>query len=94
MKSVEGRQMFYVYILRSLKDHNHYAGYSSDLKHRLEEHNLGKVEATKRRTPLELIYYEAYKCRSDATTREKYFKTQWGRSYLKKVLKHFYEGGG
>jgi predicted GIY-YIG superfamily endonuclease len=39
--------------------------------------------------PFELIYYEAYLHQQDATTREKFFKTQWGRNYLKRVLKNY-----
>ncbi|MDP3685036.1 MAG: GIY-YIG nuclease family protein, partial [Ignavibacteria bacterium] len=54
--------MYYVYVLKSLKDGNFYKGYTKDLKKRFEDHNKGKVESTKLRTPFELIYYEA--CRN------------------------------
>ena len=81
--------MYYVYILKSIKDRKLYSGYTADLKTRLSEHNKGRVEATKHRIPFELIYYEAYLHQQDATTREKFFKTQWGRNYLKKVLKNY-----
>ncbi len=83
-------RMYYVYILQSLKDNKLYSGYSSNLKQRFSDHNNGKVEVTKYRRPFELIYYEAYKHQEDATSREKFFKTQWGRNYLKKVLKNFW----
>ncbi len=83
--------MFYVYVLRSTKDKKLYSGYSSDLKKRFSDHNQGKVTITKYRRPFELIYYEAYKYQQDATTREKYFKTQWGRNYLRKVLKNYWK---
>lgn len=83
--------MYYAYVLRSQKDGKLYSGYSSDLKKRLEYHNNGKVEATKYRKPFKLIYYEAYLHQQDATAREKFFKTQWGRNYLKKVLKNYWE---
>lgn len=62
--------MFYVYILRSLKDRNLYTGSTNDLKRRLAEHNGGKVFSTKERVPFELIYYEAYKSEKDARHRE------------------------
>lgn len=83
--------MYYVYILRSLKDGKSYCGYSSDLKQRYQDHNDGNVNITKHRRPLRLIYYEGYLNQHDATCREKYFKTQWGRNYLKKVLKNYYK---
>ncbi|OQB05296.1 MAG: GIY-YIG nuclease superfamily protein [bacterium ADurb.Bin212] len=62
--------MYYLYILKSLKDHDLYIGYTSDLKRRFQEHNEGKNKSTKYRTPFELIYYEAYKDKSDAKKRE------------------------
>jgi len=81
--------MYYVYILRSLKDEKLYSGYTADLKTRFSEHNKGKVESTKNRIPFQLIYYEAYLHQQDATAREKFFKTQWGRNYLKRTLKNY-----
>ena len=68
--------MFYVYVLRSLKDKKLYSGYSSNLKQRFYSHNKGEIKITKQRRPFELIYYEAYKNQQDATAREKFFKTQ------------------
>lgn len=62
--------MYYVYILRSLKDNNLYIGSTKDLKRRLEEHNAGKSFSTKSRRPFVLIYYEAYRAEKDARKRE------------------------
>jgi putative endonuclease len=81
--------MYYVYILKSLTDKRFYAGYTADLRKRLNLHNGGKVVATRNRRPFKIIYYEAYLNQQDATSREKFFKTQWGRNYLKRVLKYF-----
>ncbi|MBI2593340.1 GIY-YIG nuclease family protein [Candidatus Daviesbacteria bacterium] len=83
--------MFYIYVLRSVKDGKLYSGYTSDLKQRLEYHNSGKVEATKRRVPLKLVYFEGYLHQQDATAREKFFKAQWGRNYLRRVLKNYWK---
>ncbi|MDO8600919.1 MAG: GIY-YIG nuclease family protein [bacterium] len=66
--------MFYFYVLQSLKDKNLYFGYSDDLRRRLKEHNDGRVSATKNRRPLECIYYEAYKAKKDARERERQIK--------------------
>ena len=81
--------MFYVYILESLKDGNHYAGCTNDLKRRIKEHNNKLSQSTKGRAPFKLIYYEAYFNRKDAEEREKFFKTGWGKQYIKKSLKHY-----
>ncbi len=83
--------MYYVYVLRSVRDKKLYSGYTADLKQRFNYHNQGKVDATKNRKPYTLIYYEAYLHQQDATTREKFFKTQWGRNYIKRVLKNYWQ---
>ena len=78
--------MYYVYILRSEKDNNFYVGYSSDLKNRFLQHEKGLVASTKNRRPLKLVYYEACINQQDATHREKYLKTSWGKRYIKTRL--------
>jgi len=83
--------VYYTYILRSLIDNKLYSGYTDNLKRRFQDHNSGKVESTKHRKPFILIYYEAYLHQQDATSREKFFKTQWGRNYLKRVLKNYWK---
>lgn len=50
--------MYFVYVLGSLKDGQLYVGYSDNLKRRQEDHNIGKVKATKNRGPFKLIYFE------------------------------------
>jgi len=75
--------MFYTYVLKSEKDNNLYVGYSSDLKERIKQHNKGLVEATRDRLPLKLVYYEACLSKKLALKREKYFKTGFGRKFLK-----------
>ena len=62
--------MFYVYILKSLKDDKLYIGSTNDLKRRLSEHNNGLNRSTKARRPFELRYYEASKSERNAKTRE------------------------
>ncbi|WP_445263767.1 GIY-YIG nuclease family protein [Rhodohalobacter sp. 8-1] len=44
--------MYYVYILRSVNEDWQYFGYTSELKHRLNDHNQGKVKSTKEHHPL------------------------------------------
>jgi putative endonuclease len=75
--------MYYTYILKSKKDGKLYVGYTNDLKRRFKRHNDGKVEATKNRLPFILVYYEACINEDKAIKREKYFKTGFGRRFLK-----------
>ena len=84
--------MYYTYILQSKKDKQFYTGYTNDLKTRLKLHNAGKVESTKNRLPVELVYYEACLHQQDATHREKYLKTAWGKRYIKVRLKNYLTG--
>ena len=76
-------KFYYTYVLLSLKDNEIYIGYTDDLNHRLKEHNLGNVLATKSRLPLKLIYFEACLNREKAIKREKALKTGFGRKYIK-----------
>jgi putative endonuclease len=84
--------MYYTYVLYSKKDEKFYTGFTQDLKLRFDQHNKGRVESTKNRRPLELIYYEACLNRDDATHREKYLKSYHGKTYIKKRLKSYLTG--
>ena len=84
------RYMFYyVYVLRSGKDSQFYTGYTEDLRGRFEAHTRGKVESTKDRQPLTLIYSEACLEKKDAMKREKYLKTHHGKMFLRNRLKSY-----
>ena len=82
-------QFYYVYILKSLKDNKFYTGYTKNLKLRFEQHNKGLVTSTKNRRPLELIYFEGCINQQDATHREKYLKTFYGKMFIKNRLKNY-----
>lgn len=83
--------MFYVYVLHSSKDGKLYIGSTPNLKKRLTKHKTGFVRATKKRRPLELIYYEAYFLKKDAARREKYLKSGGGRKELTKQLEGIFD---
>lgn len=72
--------MYYTYLIRNKKTRETYVGYTDDLKRRFSEHRDKNPE---------LIYYEAYKAKEDARTRERMFK-QRGQSirWLKSRLKY------
>ncbi len=77
--------MYYVYILQSKVDKNWlYVGYSDDLKSRFQRYNQGKVKSTKSKRPLVLVYYEAYRHKTDAAKREYEIKHN---SQQKEILK-------
>jgi putative endonuclease len=75
--------MFQVYILQSLKDGRTYTGYATDANVRLVDHNFGRVDATKNRRPLEIIFTEDVNSLKDAKKRELYWKSGAGRRKLK-----------
>jgi len=84
--------MFYAYVIKSKKDNSIYIGYTEDLKKRLKEHNSKQNKSTKNKAPFELIYYEAYKSKSDAKFREDNLKG-FAQAYtqLKKRIKNSLE---
>ncbi|PIP51002.1 excinuclease ABC subunit C [Candidatus Berkelbacteria bacterium CG23_combo_of_CG06-09_8_20_14_all_41_73] len=86
------KQFYYTYILHSLRDNKNYAGYTKNLKLRFEQHQNGEVDSTKDRRPLELIYFEGCLNEYDAKKRERYFKTHYGKMFLKKRLKSYFTG--
>ncbi len=66
--------MYYVYILQSKVNGQFYIGSTPNLKKRLSEHNMGKVQSTAPYIPYELIYLEGYRDKRDAIKREKMLK--------------------
>jgi putative endonuclease len=78
--------MYYVYILRSLKDLKYYIGSTSDIQSRLRFHNSGKQRSSKRRIPFELVYSEEYKTRHEAELREKQIKSYKGGNAFKELI--------
>ena len=76
--------LYFVYILKSLKDEKKYIGSTSNLERRLNEHNSGGCSSTKHRKPFTLIYCEKFNDKKLALKRENFFKTGKGRDTLKK----------
>jgi putative endonuclease len=80
---------YYVYILLSSKDNQLCTGYTHDLKNRVEEHNKGMAESTKKRRPLQLVYFEGCISQKDDLRREKYLKSGSGEIYIRNRIKYF-----
>ena len=79
--------MYFVYVLRSVKDGRRYIGYTNNIEIRIKVHNEGKVVSTKNRMPLELIYYEEFEIKKEAMQREKFLKSGKGREFLNSINK-------
>lgn len=62
--------MYFVYVLKSLKDGTTYIGSTENVDARLKQHNQGKTKSVKHKLPIELIYYEAYLTKTLAGKRE------------------------
>jgi len=89
MNPVRNFMFYYVYVLQSKKDKKWYTGFANNLRKRFKEHNSNIVSWTKSRGPFDLIYYEASRNKQDARLREKYFKSEMGKRYLRNRLKRF-----
>jgi putative endonuclease len=70
--------MYYVYVLKN--NNEFYIGYTEDLIRRLKQHNSGRGN--------NLVYYEAYVSKKQATQREnklKYYGSAW-RALKQRIL--------
>ena len=76
--------MFYVYVLRSLKNGRLYIGSTGDLERRLREHNMDQSKYTRFTRPLVLIHNETFGTLSQARKRERMLKGGQGREWIKK----------
>ncbi|MBS4769568.1 GIY-YIG nuclease family protein [Carnobacteriaceae bacterium zg-ZUI240] len=65
----------YFYVLRCA-DNTYYAGYTTDVMRREQEHNSKSKGAkyTRFRQPVKMIYYEVFETRAQATQAEAKFK--------------------
>ncbi len=78
--------MYYVYVLKSLKDGNLYTGVTADLRRRLREHNAGKTKSLRARRPLRLVFSDAYPSKGAALARERFFKTPAGGVWKQELV--------
>ena len=71
--------MYYVYLIVEKTTKDRYIGFTADLRSRLKSHNSGSGGKFTAGGIWELVYYEAYLNKKDATNRE-YRLKQDGRS--------------
>ena len=86
---VASQALYFVYILRSLKDNNYYTGSTSNLVQRIKAHNSGKVASTQKRKPFELVYFEEHQNLIDVRQREKFLKTYQGGKSKYRLVENF-----
>jgi len=82
--------VFYVYILKGIKNERYYIGYTANLRQRLSQHNAGINRSTKSGRPWQIIYTETMVTKSDAYKREKQIKSYKAGRAFKQLL----DGGG
>ena len=81
----------YVYILKC-RDGTYYHGYTRDLKKRLLQHRSGESHPTRRKLPLELVYFETLPSKTEAMRRERQLKNGRTRKETKeKLIREFQE---
>jgi putative endonuclease len=78
--------MFYVYILKSVKNGSYYVGTTRNISNRLKEHNSGETKSTRYLAPYEVIYSEPYGSLCDARRRERYIKSRKSKKYIEKLI--------
>ncbi len=74
--------LFYIYIIRSLRTKRFYVGSTQNLENRLHQHNLGKSSSTRAGAPWELVHTEMFPTRSEATHQEHRIKARGISRYL------------
>jgi predicted GIY-YIG superfamily endonuclease len=79
--------MWYVYLLQSETfEGQRYVGVTSDLRHRLFDHNSGKSPHTSKYLPWKLVTYVAFSDKKKAEIFERYLKSGSGHAFAKKRL--------
>jgi putative endonuclease len=78
--------MFYVYVLKSRKDQKYYIGQTANISARLLCHNRGDVKSTRKRRPMDIVFYENYETRAGAMKRESQIKRMKCGTEFRKIL--------
>jgi len=77
---------YFLYILKSLEHEKTYVGITNDLERRLNEHNNGKSNYTRKFKPWKIFYKEELNDRKTAREKEKYYKSSAGIRKIKLLL--------
>ncbi|MCH7732705.1 MAG: GIY-YIG nuclease family protein [Candidatus Marinimicrobia bacterium] len=74
---------WFVYVITS-EEGLTYTGITHNIEKRLAEHNEGRSNYTKRGTNWRIVYREEFETRTEARKREKYFKNNAGKEWLRR----------
>jgi len=75
-----------VYILFSEKLNKYYIGQTENIEVRLNNHNEGLSDFTRRGIPWRLVYVENYSTRAEAQARELQIKNKKSRKYIEFLI--------
>ena len=81
--------IYYLYILKSLKDSKLYVGTTKNVEERLKQHNEGITPSTRYRKPFILLYTESYNTKQEALKRERYLKSLKGSKEKEHILERY-----
>jgi len=76
--------MYFVYVLKSLKDGNFYIGRTKNFERRFKEHNSGKVQSTKSRIPFILLEKIEVSSEEESIKLELNYKEGYKREEIKR----------
>jgi putative endonuclease len=77
----------YLYILQSLRNGSYYVGCSADPGKRLEQHNKGRVVATKYKRPWEIRFTQQLESSKKAKQIEYNLKRRKSRLLIEQIIK-------
>jgi len=75
---------YYVYLIKSKTDGKIYAGFTTNIDNRMEQHNSGNSGYTKGKGIWELVWYSSFETRDKALAFEKYIKSGSGYAFARK----------
>ena len=79
--------MYYLYILKSLKDDSFYIGSTNNLTQRLKKHKQGLVKFTQSRLPIKLVHFEKFATLPEAHQRKLQIKKWKKRRAIENLIK-------
>jgi putative endonuclease len=82
--------MYYEYFAKSVRNNKIYVGRTEkDPVDRIKDHNSGSNRWSRYNKPLKLVYYESFKCKTDAIQREYFYKTGVGKRVKYAIVREF-----
>ena len=83
-------EIFYTYIIESLKNHNWYIGHTNNINRRLDEHNSGQNKSTVNKGPWKLIFLMDFETNVEANRFEIKLKKIRNKDFIRKEYSDFF----